>query len=47
LGVNAPKGVLTMLLFALPVALSYLFGLGVLWVVTLPGRLRGRGGSPA
>jgi sec-independent protein translocase protein TatC len=46
-GAFTPKGVLTMLLFALPVALSYLFGLGVLWVVTLPGRLRGRGGSPA
>ncbi|SNZ15609.1 sec-independent protein translocase protein TatC [Natronoarchaeum philippinense] len=46
-GVATPNGILTMLLFAAPVALAYLLGLGVLWIVTLPGRLRGRGGSPA
>jgi len=46
-GVATPSGILTMLLFAAPVALAYLIGLGVLWVVTLPGRIRGRGGSPA
>ncbi|MFC6728670.1 twin-arginine translocase subunit TatC, partial [Natronoarchaeum mannanilyticum] len=46
-GVATPNGILTMLLFAAPVALAYLIGLGILWAVTLPGRLRGRGGSPA
>jgi sec-independent protein translocase protein TatC len=33
-----PKGTLTMLLFAIPVSLAYLLGLGILWVVTLGGR---------
>ena len=33
-----PSSLLTMLLFALPVAAAYLFGLAVLWVYTLGGR---------
>ena len=35
---TTPKGTLTMLLFAIPVSLAYLLGLGILWVVTLGGR---------
>ncbi|HMB51327.1 MAG TPA: twin-arginine translocase subunit TatC [Natronoarchaeum rubrum] len=46
-GVATPNGILTMLLFAAPISVAYLIGLGLLWAVTLPGRLRGRGGSPA
>ncbi|WP_121821119.1 twin-arginine translocase subunit TatC [Halostella salina] len=38
-GLLTPSGVLTMLIVALPVALTYVLGLGILYVVTLPGRL--------
>ncbi|NHN46052.1 translocase [Halostella sp. JP-L12] len=41
-GVLTPSGVLTMFIVAIPVALVYLLGLGILWVVTLPRRARGR-----
>ncbi len=34
----SPRGVFTMFLLGLPVVAAYLFGLGVLWVVTLGGR---------
>ncbi|MFB6083778.1 MAG: twin-arginine translocase subunit TatC [Halorientalis sp.] len=37
----SPRGVFTMLLLAIPTALAYLLGLGLLWLVTLGGR-RGR-----
>ncbi|QGN07754.1 preprotein translocase subunit TatC [Halorhabdus sp. CBA1104] len=40
-----PSGMFSMLLLALPAALAYLFGLGLLWVVTLGGR-RGSGRQP-
>jgi sec-independent protein translocase protein TatC len=39
------SGVLSMLLFALPLALAYAVGLGVLRVLTTPGRLFGGGGG--
>ncbi|PSQ28214.1 translocase [Halobacteriales archaeon QS_9_68_17] len=41
-GVFTPSGVLTMFIVAIPIALVYLFGLGILWVVTLPRRTRAR-----
>ncbi len=41
----SPKGILTMLLLAFPIALTYLLGLAVLYVLTLGGRLFGGGGS--
>ncbi|MFW5896303.1 MAG: twin-arginine translocase subunit TatC [archaeon] len=39
--------VLTMLLLGIPFAGAFLLGLGVLWVITLPDRLRGRGAQPS
>ncbi len=41
----SPKGILTMLLVAFPIALTYMLGLGVLYVLTAGGRLFGGGGS--
>ncbi|MFC4540626.1 twin-arginine translocase subunit TatC [Halosolutus amylolyticus] len=41
----SPKGILTMLLVAIPIALTYLLGLAVLYVLTLGGRLFGGGGA--
>jgi len=38
-GLLTPSGVLTMLIVALPVALTYVLGLGILYLITLPGRL--------
>ncbi|QSX00765.1 twin-arginine translocase subunit TatC [Haloterrigena alkaliphila] len=45
----SPKGILTMLLLAFPIALTYVLGLGLLYVLTAGGRLfgGGRGGTPA
>ncbi|MFB6142299.1 MAG: twin-arginine translocase subunit TatC [Halorientalis sp.] len=44
----SPRGVFTMLLIALPAAAAYLFGLGLLWLVTLGGRRGGpRDGAEA
>ncbi|MFC4439759.1 MULTISPECIES: twin-arginine translocase subunit TatC [Natrialbaceae] len=44
----SPKGILTMLLVAIPIALTYVLGLVVLYVLTGGGRLfgGGRGGTP-
>jgi len=39
------SGVLSMLLFALPLTLAYLAGLGILYVLTAPGRVFGGGGG--
>lgn len=39
------SGVLSMLLFALPLAIAYAVGLGILRVLTAPGRLLGGGGG--
>ncbi|AKH98523.1 twin-arginine translocase subunit TatC [Halanaeroarchaeum sulfurireducens] len=41
--VLTPGSLYTMLLVALPLSFAYLFGLGILWVLTLGGR---RGGGP-
>ncbi|ELY55754.1 Sec-independent periplasmic protein translocase [Natronolimnohabitans innermongolicus JCM 12255] len=41
----SPKGILTMLLLATPIALTYVLGLGVLYVLTAGGRLFGGGGG--
>jgi sec-independent protein translocase protein TatC len=41
--VVTPNSLYTMLIIALPIVVAYLFGLAVLWVVTLGGR---RGGPP-
>ncbi|MFP8891043.1 twin-arginine translocase subunit TatC [Natrialbaceae archaeon A-CW2] len=42
----SPKGILTMILLATPLALTYLLGLAVLYVLTAGGRLfGGKGGS--
>ncbi|WP_135536741.1 twin-arginine translocase subunit TatC [Halostella pelagica] len=38
-GVLTPSGILTMMIVSIPVALTYLLGLGILFVLTLPGRL--------
>ena len=43
--VASPKGILTMLLVAIPIALTYLLGLAVLYVLTGGGRLFGGGGG--
>ncbi|WP_255169498.1 twin-arginine translocase subunit TatC [Natrononativus amylolyticus] len=45
----SPRGILTMILMALPVAVTYLLGLAVLYVLTGGGRLfgGGRGGTTA
>ncbi|WP_121743998.1 twin-arginine translocase subunit TatC [Natronorubrum halophilum] len=43
--IASPKGILTMLLFAIPIALTYLLGLAVLYVLTGGGRLFGGGGG--
>jgi len=42
-----PNGMLTMLIVAAPVSLAFLLGLGILWLLTLPDRLRGRRASPS
>ncbi|AFZ72698.1 twin-arginine translocase subunit TatC [Natronobacterium gregoryi] len=45
--VASPKGILTMLLFAIPIALTYMLGLAVLYALTGGGRLfGGKGGGP-
>ena len=36
--VLSPRGIFTMFLLGLPIVAAYLFGLGVLWLVTLGGR---------
>ncbi|WP_049922240.1 twin-arginine translocase subunit TatC [Halopiger djelfimassiliensis] len=41
----SPKGILTMLLFAIPIALTYMIGLAVLYVLTAGGRLFDGGGG--
>ncbi|MFB1065674.1 twin-arginine translocase subunit TatC [Natrinema sp. H-ect4] len=41
----SPKGILMMLLFAIPISLTYLLGLAVLYVLTGGGRLFGGGGG--
>ncbi|MDQ2050805.1 twin-arginine translocase subunit TatC [Natronolimnohabitans sp. A-GB9] len=41
----SPKGILTMLLLATPIALTYVLGLAVLYVLTGGGRLFGGGGG--
>ncbi|WP_436346471.1 twin-arginine translocase subunit TatC [Natronorubrum sp. FCH18a] len=41
----SPKGILTMLLVAIPIALTYMLGLAVLYVLTAGGRLFGGGGG--
>ncbi len=43
--IASPKGILTMLLVAFPIALTYMLGLGVLYVLTAGGRLFGGGGG--
>ncbi|SIR91347.1 twin-arginine translocase subunit TatC [Natronorubrum thiooxidans] len=43
--IASPKGILTMLLFAIPIALTYLLGLAVLYALTGGGRLFGGGGG--
>ncbi|AHG00549.1 protein export [Halostagnicola larsenii XH-48] len=43
--VASPKGILTMLALATPIALTYVLGLGVLYVLTGGGRLFGGGGG--
>ena len=45
--VVSPRGLLTMLIFAIPLALTYLLGLAVLYVLTAGGRLFGGGGGSA
>ncbi|QLK24441.1 twin-arginine translocase subunit TatC [Natrinema zhouii] len=41
----SPKGILMMLLFAIPISLTYLLGLAILYVLTGGGRLFGGGGG--
>ncbi|OAQ52972.1 preprotein translocase subunit TatC [Natrinema mahii] len=41
----SPKGVLMMLMFSIPIALTYLLGLGILYLLTGGGRLFGGGGG--
>lgn len=41
----SPKGVLMMLLFSIPIAITYLIGLAVLYALTAGGRLFGGGGG--
>ncbi|MCL9812347.1 twin-arginine translocase subunit TatC [Natranaeroarchaeum aerophilus] len=43
----SPGGLFTMLLLAIPIALAYLIGLAILWVLTLPRRKLRRGGTPS
>ncbi|WP_226482048.1 twin-arginine translocase subunit TatC [Natrinema amylolyticum] len=43
----SPKGILMMLMFAIPISLTYLLGLAVLYVLTGGGRLFGGGGGSA
>ncbi|ELY79548.1 twin-arginine translocase subunit TatC [Natrinema gari] len=43
----SPKGILMMLLFAIPISFTYLLGLAVLYVLTAGGRLFGGGGGSA
>jgi sec-independent protein translocase protein TatC len=43
----SPRGVFTMFLLGLPTVAAYLFGLGVLWVVTLGGRRSPEPAEPA
>jgi sec-independent protein translocase protein TatC len=41
----SPGGLFTMMLLAIPIALAYLIGLAILWVLTLPRRKIGRRGE--
>jgi sec-independent protein translocase protein TatC len=41
----SPSGVLTMLIFAVPISLAYVLGLLLLGLVTSPWRLLGGGGG--
>ncbi len=41
----SPEGILMMLLFAIPISITYLIGLAVLYVLTAGGRLFGGGGG--
>ena len=34
-----PSGVLTMVIFAVPIGIAYMVGLAVLWLVTAPATL--------
>jgi sec-independent protein translocase protein TatC len=43
----SPKGIFTMFLLATPIALAFLSGLGLLWLLTLGGRRQPRGSEPA
>ncbi|MXV62932.1 translocase [Natronorubrum sp. JWXQ-INN-674] len=43
--IASPKGILTMLLFSIPIALTYMLGLAVLYLLTGGGRLFGGGGG--
>ncbi|KDE58525.1 translocase [Halostagnicola sp. A56] len=43
--VASPKGILTMLALATPIALTYVLGLGILYLLTGGGRLFGGGGG--
>ncbi|QSG04267.1 twin-arginine translocase subunit TatC [Natranaeroarchaeum sulfidigenes] len=43
----SPGGLFTMLLLAIPIALAYLIGLAILWMLTLPRRKLRRGGTPS
>ncbi|SFS33513.1 twin-arginine translocase subunit TatC [Halostagnicola kamekurae] len=43
--VASPKGILTMLALATPIALTYVLGLGILYLLTGGGRLFGDGGG--
>ncbi|ELY88356.1 twin-arginine translocase subunit TatC [Natrialba taiwanensis] len=43
--IASPKGVLTMLMVAIPIALTYMLGLGVLYLLTGGGRLFGGSGG--
>ena len=41
-----PRGLMVMVLLAVPTVLAFMLGLGLLWLLTLPGRLR-RAGEPS
>ncbi len=41
----SPKGILTMIALATPIALTYVLGLGILYILTAGGRLFGGGGG--
>ncbi|WP_247730704.1 twin-arginine translocase subunit TatC [Halovivax limisalsi] len=42
----SPRGLITMLAFAIPLSLTYVLGLALLYVLTAGGRLFGGGGGP-